>query len=270
MEELRQLIEQFALNNEKFYEKIRKANYQIAAWRQDQIASQNQSEITVWQRGRCRWFDPERGYGFVTPDDGSPDLFLHRSAFPRSLALVLRPGFKVKFKSTPDNPSHRITCLRGIRRRKRRGGRRRLCWLCNSPEHLARACTLKVPRENSNHLAKSQTPTVRQELLSPGQKDITSFHLSVPSAEQTHQRDEPETPPAPVEKIESSDDVNTYVHYTFFTMLPGVQTAEVAVETLENLCGTPVPQCDDDGPLSVATQTTGPLTRSAGAIFAAA
>lgn len=31
-------------------------------------------------RGRIKWFNPEKGFGFVTPADGAPDVFLHISA----------------------------------------------------------------------------------------------------------------------------------------------------------------------------------------------
>lgn len=31
-----------------------------------------------------RWFDPDKGFGFVTPQDGSPDAFLHASALSRA------------------------------------------------------------------------------------------------------------------------------------------------------------------------------------------
>jgi CspA family cold shock protein len=29
--------------------------------------------------GIIKWFDPEKGYGFITPDEGSKDLFVHHS-----------------------------------------------------------------------------------------------------------------------------------------------------------------------------------------------
>ena len=51
--------------------------------------------------GTVKWFNPIKGYGFIQPDDGSPDAFVHISAVERAGLKSLREGQKVEFDLVP-------------------------------------------------------------------------------------------------------------------------------------------------------------------------
>jgi CspA family cold shock protein len=46
--------------------------------------------------GTVKWFKPDKGFGFVTPDDGGRDVFVHRTVVLRAGAQSLDSGQKVK------------------------------------------------------------------------------------------------------------------------------------------------------------------------------
>jgi len=47
--------------------------------------------------GTVKWFNPTKGFGFIQPDDGSKDVFVHISAVERA-GMTLKEGQKVKFE----------------------------------------------------------------------------------------------------------------------------------------------------------------------------
>ncbi|KXK24750.1 MAG: cold shock protein [Chloroflexi bacterium OLB15] len=51
-------------------------------------------------RGTVKWFSAEKGYGFITLDDGGQDVFVHFSAIQSSGYRKLEPGDKVEFEIT--------------------------------------------------------------------------------------------------------------------------------------------------------------------------
>jgi CspA family cold shock protein len=59
----------------------------------DQINNQGERMAT----GTVKWFNDAKGYGFITPDDGSEDLFAHFSAINMSGFKTLKEGQKVSF-----------------------------------------------------------------------------------------------------------------------------------------------------------------------------
>jgi CspA family cold shock protein len=49
--------------------------------------------------GTVKWFDASKGFGFITPDDGTPDVFAHFSSIEGSGYRELTEGQKVEFDS---------------------------------------------------------------------------------------------------------------------------------------------------------------------------
>ncbi|MDT3382078.1 cold-shock protein [Labrys neptuniae] len=52
--------------------------------------------------GTVKWFDPAKGYGFIAPDNGSRDIFVHITAVTLSGLGELREGQKVSFELVID------------------------------------------------------------------------------------------------------------------------------------------------------------------------
>lgn len=50
--------------------------------------------------GTVKWFNDAKGYGFITPDDGGRDLFVHFSAVQGSGFRSLAEGQKVSYEPT--------------------------------------------------------------------------------------------------------------------------------------------------------------------------
>ncbi|WLH16856.1 transcription antiterminator/RNA stability regulator CspE [Pseudomonas simiae] len=50
--------------------------------------------------GTVKWFNAEKGFGFITPDDGSADVFVHYSAIKSDGFKTVEEGQKVEFEVT--------------------------------------------------------------------------------------------------------------------------------------------------------------------------
>jgi len=52
--------------------------------------------------GTVKWFNGQKGYGFIQPDDGGKDVFVHISAVQRSGLTALDEGQKVTYELVTD------------------------------------------------------------------------------------------------------------------------------------------------------------------------
>jgi cold shock protein len=58
-------------------------------------------------KGTVKWFSDQKGYGFITPDDGGKDLFVHQSAIVANGFRSLTEGAEVSYEAEqgPKGPS---------------------------------------------------------------------------------------------------------------------------------------------------------------------
>ncbi|MEZ5839888.1 MAG: cold-shock protein [Hyphomicrobiales bacterium] len=54
------------------------------------------------QTGTVKFFNQSKGFGFITPDDGSKDVFVHISAVESSGIPPLDQGVRISFETEPD------------------------------------------------------------------------------------------------------------------------------------------------------------------------
>jgi cold shock protein len=53
-------------------------------------------------QGTVKWFNGQKGFGFIQPDDGSKDVFVHISAVERAGMQNLDEGQKIEFELVSD------------------------------------------------------------------------------------------------------------------------------------------------------------------------
>ena len=60
-------------------------------------------------QGTVKWFNSDKGYGFIAPDDGSADVFVHISAVERAGMRDLAEGQKLGYDMERDMKSGKMS-----------------------------------------------------------------------------------------------------------------------------------------------------------------
>jgi CspA family cold shock protein len=64
--------------------------------------------------GIVKWFNDDKGYGFITPDDGGKDLFVHHSGVAGEGFKSLAEGAKVEFEPSEGQKGPQATDVRAV------------------------------------------------------------------------------------------------------------------------------------------------------------
>ena len=63
-------------------------------------------------KGKVKWFNPDKGYGFIEPEDGSKDVFVHMSALETAGIDNLNEGDVVSFEVVTENGKEKASDLK--------------------------------------------------------------------------------------------------------------------------------------------------------------
>lgn len=61
--------------------------------------------------GTVKWFNPTKGFGFIQPDAGGPDVFVHISAVERSSLGSIHEGQKLSYELERDERSGKVSAV---------------------------------------------------------------------------------------------------------------------------------------------------------------
>ncbi|XP_055889722.1 protein lin-28 homolog isoform X2 [Biomphalaria glabrata] len=103
------------------------------------------------RQGFCKWFNVAKGWGFITPDDGGIDVFVHQTTIFKNGFRSLAEGERVEFESKPSNQGMEATFVCGIGGQECKGSERRpmsrkkprkiRCYNCGDfANHIAAKC----------------------------------------------------------------------------------------------------------------------------------
>ena len=64
--------------------------------------------------GTVKWFNPDKGFGFITPDEGNTDLFVHHTGIEQEGFRSLDEGMKVSYEAESGDKGPKAVKVRPV------------------------------------------------------------------------------------------------------------------------------------------------------------
>ena len=77
-------------------------------------SGKGRTQETAMAKGKVKWFNDQKGFGFITPDDGGKDLFCHHSEIKAEGHRSLADGQTVEYDPIQDTKGPKATNVRPI------------------------------------------------------------------------------------------------------------------------------------------------------------
>ncbi|XP_066999281.2 protein lin-28 homolog [Anabrus simplex] len=150
----------------------------------EQVAGQSLGR----RKGRCKWFNVAKGWGFITPDDGGQDVFVHQSVIQMTGFRSLGDDEEVEFEcklsdkgleaTVVTGPSGADCCGSHRRPVSKKRYRKIRCYNCGEfANHIAAKCTMG-PQPKRCHHCKSEDHLIADCPTRPDRNKKTASSLS--------------------------------------------------------------------------------------------
>jgi CspA family cold shock protein len=86
----------------------------LVSFHRSELVAAHQEEEGQMANGTVKWFNDEKGFGFISPDDGSKDLFVHQSAIVGEGFRSVNEGDKVTYEEEASDKGPRAVNVQTI------------------------------------------------------------------------------------------------------------------------------------------------------------